>query len=60
MKRNKNRKQTETATNRERASACSSPDVLAILAPTANDPGAIQRMGIWKTGPVAEPAGSAA
>lgn len=60
MKRDKNRKQTETAANWERAATRSSADVLAILAPTAGEPDAIRRVGIWKTGPVSEPVGSAA
>jgi len=60
MTRNKNRKSTNTAAEWEQATTRSSADMLAILAPTAGEPGVIQRVGIWKTGPLTEPAGSAA
>jgi hypothetical protein len=60
MKRNNDRKQSKSAASWERAETHASTEVLAILAPSAEEPSAIQRMGIWKTGPANEPVGSAA
>lgn len=45
----------------EQARTCTSSEVLAILAPTPDEPEAILRSYIWKTGPQAVPeTGSAA
>ena len=58
---NSNRSHHENPVEWERTRSRSSSEVLAILAPTADEPKAIQRAGVWKTGTLAVPeAGGAA
>jgi hypothetical protein len=60
MKPNKDRKQSESAASWERATSRASDEMLAILAPSAEEPRALLRAGIWKTGPADEPIRGAA
>ena len=61
MSSNRTRSQNEIQSQRETARGHSSSEVLAILAPTSEEPKAILRSGFWKTGTLAVPEpGSAA
>lgn len=56
MNRNTPHSQIEPQPQWETARSRTSSELLAILAPTADEPAAIQRAGIWKTGTLGVPA----
>ncbi len=48
--------ETQAQAQWQKARRRSSSELLAVLAPTADEPHAIHRMAVWKTGPLAVPA----
>ncbi len=56
MNRDTTHRQNESQPHWEAARSRTSSELLAILAPTADEPAAIQRAGIWKTGTLGVPA----
>ncbi len=56
MNRNTPHSQIEPQPQWETARSRTSSELLAILAPTAEEPAAIRRAGIWKTGTLGVPA----
>ncbi len=51
MSKNPANRPSDTNHNWEKTRSRSSAELLAVLAPTADEPQSIQRMAIWKTGP---------
>ena len=54
------RPQTDARSQWEDARSRTGSELLAVLAPTDDEPSAIQRMAVWKTGPVIAPASGGA